>query len=133
MLQLIFGTIAGVVVAFAAVYGLETLGHQLFPVAGATDVSTKAQLEAFMKAMPLGGLVFVLISWVGGAFAGATTGLIASGRRRIAGVIPAALVLTATIVTLMMIPHPLWMTVGGPAGILAAAWLADRLFARRPA
>lgn len=133
MVRLVFGTIAGVVVGFAVVYGLETLGHNLFPVATGMDVTNRAELEAFMKAMPLGGLLVVVFSWISGAFAGATTGLVASGRQRMAGLIPPALVLLATIASLAMIPHPLWMSLSGPLGILAAAWLADRLFARKPA
>jgi hypothetical protein len=56
--------------------------------------------------------------------------LLMSDRRRIAGIIPAALIFAATVLVLFMLPHPLWMAVTGLGGIIGAGWLADRLFAR---
>ena len=133
MMKTILGAAVGVVSGFAVIYGIETLGHQLYPVATSMEVKDRAQLEAFMKAMPLGGLIFVVAAWILGAYVGSMVALLAGGRRRAAGLVPPVLIFAATIVTLFMMPHPVWMAVTGLAGIAAAAWLADRLFALKQA
>ena len=91
-------------------------------------VST-ASAAAFLANMPVGGLLTVVAAWILGAYTASMVGLLVAGRRRIAGVIPAAVIFAATVLVLFMLPHPLWMAIGGLGGIVAAAWLADRLFA----
>lgn len=130
MLRLILGIVAGVVVGFTVIYAVEQIGHQFWPVATKLDLKDKAAAAAFLAGMPIGGLLTVVVAWVLGAYAGAMVGLLAADRRRIAGIVPAALIFAATVMVLFMLPHPLWMAVGGLGGIIAAAWLADRLFAR---
>lgn len=130
MLRLILGIIVGVVVGFTVIYAVEQIGHQIWPVSTTLDLKDKAAAAAFLASMPIGGLLTVVVAWVLGAYAGAMVGLLASDRRRIAGIVPAAVIFAATVLVLFMLPHPLWMAVGGLGGIIAAAWLADRLFAR---
>lgn len=130
MLRLILGIIAGVVVGFTVIYAVEQIGHQIWPVSTRLDLKDKAAAAAFLASMPIGGLLTVVVAWVLGAYAGAMVGLLAADRRRIAGIVPAALIFAATVLVLFMLPHPLWMAITGLGGIVAAAWLADRLFAR---
>lgn len=131
MLRLVLGVVVGVVSGFIVIYAVEQVGHQIWPVATELDLKDKAAAAAFLANMPLGGLLTVLAAWILGAYTGSVVGLLAADRRRIAGVIPAAVIFAATVLVLFMLPHPLWMAVGGLGGIAAAAWLADRLFARK--
>ncbi len=130
MLRVILGIIVGVVVGFTVIYAVEQIGHQIWPVSTTLDLKDKAAAAAFLAGMPLGGLLTVVAAWVLGAYAGAMVGLLAADRRRIAGIVPAALIFAATVLVLFTLPHPLWMAIAGLGGIIAAAWLADRLFAR---
>ncbi len=130
MLRLILGIIVGVVVGFTVIYAVEQIGHQIWPVSTTLDLKDKAAAAAFLASMPIGGLLTVVVAWILGAYAGAMVGLLASDRRRIAGIVPAALIFAATVLVLFTLPHPLWMAITGLGGIIAAAWLADRLFAR---
>lgn len=129
MLRLVTGVIVGIVSGFVVIYAVEQVGHQIWPVSTPLDLKDKAAAAAFLADMPLGGLLTVVAAWVIGAYTASVVGLMASNRRRIAGVIPAAVIFAATVLVLFMLPHPLWMAVGGLGGIIAAAWLADRLFA----
>lgn len=131
MLRLVAGVIAGVVSGFVVIYVVEQVGHQIWPVATELDLKDKAAAAAFLAGMPLGGLITVVVAWILGAYTGSVVGLLAADRRRIAGLIPAAVVFAATVLVLFVLPHPLWMAVGGLGGIVAAGWLADRLFARK--
>ncbi|MDO9472797.1 MAG: hypothetical protein Q7J28_07045 [Caulobacter sp.] len=131
MMRLVPGVVAGVVCGFVVIYAVEQVGQQIWPVATKLDLKDKAAAAAFLANMPLGGLLTVLAAWILGAYTGSVVGLLAADRRRIAGVIPAAVIFAATVLVLFMLPHPLWMAVGGLGGIIAAGGLADRLFARK--
>lgn len=131
MLRLVLGVIVGIVSGFVVIYAVEQVGHQIWPVATELDLKDKAAAAVFLANMPLGGLLTVVAAWILGAYTGSVVGLMIADRRRIAGVVPAAVIFAATVLVLFMLPHPLWMAVGGLGGIIAAGWLADRLFARK--
>jgi hypothetical protein len=126
----VLGVIIGIISGFVVIYAVEHVGQLIWPVATELDLKDKAAAAAFLAAMPVGGLVTVVVAWILGAYTGSMVALLMSDRRRIAGIIPAALIFAATVLVLFMLPHPLWMAVTGLGGIIGAGWLADRLFAR---
>lgn len=130
MLRSVLGVIIGIISGFVVIYAVEHVGQLIWPVATELDLKDKAAAAAFLAGMPIGGLVTVVVAWILGAYTGSMVALLMSDRRRIAGIIPAALIFAATVLVLFMLPHPLWMAVAGLGGIVAAGWLADRLFAR---
>jgi hypothetical protein len=130
MLRSVLGVIIGIISGFVVIYAVEHVGQLIWPVATELDLKDKAAAAAFLAGMPIGGLVTVVVAWILGAYTGSMVALLMSDRRRIAGIIPAALIFAATVLVLFMLPHPLWMAVAGLGGIIAAGWLADRLFAR---
>jgi hypothetical protein len=130
MLRSVLGVIIGIISGFVVIYAVEHVGQLIWPVATELDLKDKAAAAAFLAAMPVGGLVTVVVAWILGAYTGSMVALLMSDRRRIAGIIPAALIFAATVLVLFMLPHPLWMAVTGLGGIIGAGWLADRLFAR---
>jgi hypothetical protein len=130
MLRSVLGVIIGIISGFVVIYAVEHVGQLIWPVATELDLKDKAAAAAFLAAMPIGGLVTVVVAWILGAYTGSMVALLMSDRRRIAGIIPAALIFAATVLVLFMLPHPLWMAVTGLGGIIGAGWLADRLFAR---
>ena len=130
MLRSVLGVIIGIISGFVVIYAVEHVGQLIWPVATELDLKDKASAAAFLATMPIGGLVTVVVAWILGAYTGSMVALLMSDRRRIAGIIPAALIFAATVLVLFMLPHPLWMAVAGLGGIIAAGWLADRLFAR---
>ena len=130
MLRSVLGVIIGIISGFVVIYAVEHVGQLIWPVATELDLKDKASAAAFLAAMPIGGLVTVVVAWILGAYTGSMVALLMSDRRRIAGIIPVALIFAATVLVLFMLPHPLWMAVTGLGGIIGAGWLADRLFAR---
>ena len=130
MLRTVLGVVIGVISGFVTIYAIEEIGHQIWPVATELNLKDKAAAAAFLAGMPLGALLTVVAAWILGAYTAAVVGLMLAKRRRLAGIVPAAMIFAATVLVLVMLPHPLWMAVGGLGGIVAAAWLADRLLAR---
>jgi uncharacterized membrane protein len=129
-MRLAIGIVAGIVAAFLIVFGVELVGHGLYPPPAGLDM-TKAEDQArLMAAMPTAAKAMVLAAWFLGALAGAW---IANriAQASLAGWIVALLVVAAGIATMIMIPHPAWMWAGGIALPLLAGWIAKGKAGRR--
>ena len=124
-MKIVLGVVAGVVVAFLCVFGIETVGHMAFPLPPGTDLTDPAQVARLMEAMPPAALASVVIAWFVGALAGAWVAD-AVAKRALAGWIVVLLVIAGGIYTMVTIPHPAWMWAAGIALPLIAGWLAQR-------
>lgn len=125
-MKIVLGVVAGIVVAFLCVLGIETVGHLAFPPPPGTDLTDPAQVARIMENVPPAALAFVAAAWFIGALAGSwVANLIA--KRSLAGWIVVLLVLAGGIYTMTTIPHPAWMWAMGIALPLIAGWLAQRL------
>ena len=128
-MRMLMGIIAGIVVAFLCIFAVEYIGHSLYPPPAGLDLSNPADQARLMAAMPATAKAFVLIAWFVGALAGAWTANRISGRS-LAGWVVALLVIAGGVATMLMIPHPIWMWVGGILLPLLAGWIADRMSSR---
>jgi hypothetical protein len=126
MLRSILAVLAGLVVAWITVSLFEFASMHTFPPPPGVDVRDPQQVAALVSRMPAGALALVLAGWVVGAFDG---GLVAAliAKRRVPAVVVGALVALSALAMVMMVPHPLWMSIAGvflpvPAA-LSGAWL----------
>lgn len=131
-MRMALGIVAGIVVAFVCVLGVEMVGHGLYPPPAGLDIHDPADQARLMDAMPAAAKALVLAGWFVGALLGAWTAIRIAGRS-IAGWAVALLAIAAGIATMLMIPHPAWMWAGGILLPLLAGWIADRLAGRRTA
>ena len=129
-MKIVLGVVAGIVVAFLCVAGIETLGHLAIPPPPGTDPSDPAQLARIMENVPAAALAFVAAAWFVGSLAGAWVANLVA-KRALAGWITVLLVLAGGVYTMTVIPHPVWMWAMGIALPLIAGWLAQKL-ARAP-
>ena len=124
----ILAVLAGVVVSILTVFLVELIGHSLFPPPAGVDVTDPEQLRGIMDRIPTMAKVLVIVGWVLGAFLG---GLAASKIARNAGTACAAIVGVVMVllagINLVLIPHPVWMTVLAVVLPVPAAVLASRL------
>ncbi|MDQ3139603.1 MAG: hypothetical protein M3Q15_02620 [Pseudomonadota bacterium] len=125
MLRKIMGVVAGIVAAFATIWLVELIGHQIFPVAGNIDLGDRESLTAFMASLPVGALLFVVISWFAGALVGGVVAARITGERWAAWVV-AGVIAFASIANVLMFPHPLWVKIGGFVAPLLGGWIAAR-------
>ncbi|NWH08804.1 MAG: hypothetical protein HXY22_09225 [Alphaproteobacteria bacterium] len=122
MIRAILGVILGVVVAGLIVFGIEMIGHQVYPVPAGFDPNDVEQVKAYVATAPMGALLFVIAAWSIGTLVGtAVTMLIANGNA-MAGVVAGAINTGFAVLTVILVPHPLWMVIAGlGATILAVA------------
>jgi hypothetical protein len=125
-MKIVLGVVAGIVVAFLCVAGIETIGHLAYPPPPGTNLTDPAQVARIMDNVPAAALAFVAAAWFVGALAGSWTANVVA-RRALAGWIVIVLVIAGGVATMMMIPHPAWMWAMGIALPLIAGWLAQKL------
>ena len=110
---------------------LQTLGHQLYPPPSGIDPSDTAALKAAMASAPTEALFLVLVSYLIGTFCGAGVAGWSGHGDRVAVIGSTLLLLTAGLLNLMMVPHPVWFTVLCPLAFIAGGILALRLTTNR--
>ncbi|WP_421788423.1 hypothetical protein [Hyphobacterium sp.] len=132
MLRIILGIVAGLVAAVVTVMIVETIGHMIFPPPEGVDITDPEQLAAIMSEIPLGAKITVLVAWAIGIFIGGTLAILISKRNWSAWIVGLA-VLAMGIVTMTMIPHPVWMMIATPLITVLAVVLTVRLFGTRRA
>ncbi len=127
-LRSIVGVVVGAVVAFLLVAGIETIGHLVYPPPAGLDYNDVEELRQYVASMPSGAFLFVLVAWLIATLVGALVACFIARKRPllITGIV-AALMLVATAINLVTVPHPLWFSLTALIGILIMAFLASRL------
>ena len=123
--------VVGILIAGALVWLVEMIGHSVYPPPADLNFADSESMRAYLKTMPVGAFLFVGGAWfiatLGGTFAACRIG---NAKPMTYAIVVGGLMLIATAANLMMIPHPLWFSVLGVAGIIVAAWLGMTLGAR---
>lgn len=126
MLRSILAVLAGLMAAWLTVSLFEFASMHTFPPPPGVDVRDPAQLAQLVARMPAGALGLVLAGWVVGALDG---GLVARlvARRTMPAAIVGTCVALGALLMVVMVPHPMWMSLAGvllplPASLFGA-WL----------
>lgn len=132
--RLILGIVLGILAAFATVFTVDLIGHQIYPMPSDLNVRDPEAVGAYIRGMPSGALAVVVLAWVLGALVGGIVAAIVS--RRVWTVWPVAgAVAVAGVVNVLMIPHPVILQICAVAapllGGLVAASVARALLAAR--
>ena len=132
MLSKILGFFAGFIATFAAMALVQALGLAVFPPPADLDVTDQAAFAEWLTGAPAGYFLFVLFSYVAGAFIGPFVATWLGGGRGLVFIwLLGGLVLTLMIATVSNIGYPLWFTIAAIVGIPIAAFYGGRLAPRR--
>jgi len=122
--------LAGVATAFVLILAIEKLGHLIYPPPADLDFSDPEAIRPYMATLPFLALLFPMIAWVVGTFAGTLTACkIGTANPLAFAAIVGGLVLAGTIANLIVIPHPVWFSAVSLVAIVAAAWVALQIAA----
>ena len=130
----LMGIVAGLVVMFLVIAGMEALGHLLHPPPPGLDPldpARQAGFEQYIQSMPLLPKLVLVLAWVAGAFAGGWTAARLAGHPRVAATAVALAVTSGVVAMIVAVPHPSWLAAAGLILPVPAALLAARL--ARPA
>lgn len=129
LLKRIIALVVGVVVGGLVVGGAEALGHSIYPPPPDINVKDPEDLKGLMEVVPIQAKIMVVVAWFLGAFVGAWTA-IRIGGENVLGLWVGAIFAGLSIMTVMSIPHPLWMTACAIVLPFVAAWLAIKVSKR---
>ena len=128
MAKNIIAGIAGILVTGTIVWVVEMLGHAVYPPPDNLNFADADAMQAYITTLPVPALLFVAAAWFAGTLGGILVACrIGIARNKVFAGIITGLMLLATAYNLAVIPHPLWFSVIGIAGILLAAWLALKI------
>lgn len=128
MKRSILAILSGLLTAAVLTALLEAAGHLIFPPPQIIDPMDTEALKQMMAQMPLGSLISVVIAWLVAGFTGGFVTAKIDRENHTRSVLTVAVIMTlATIANLIMIPHPLWMMITGPAGYLVCTILGGRV------
>ena len=130
LLRNVLAVVAGLAAAVAVVAVVEAVSARLFPLPAGLDFTDRAAMAEAIAGLPAGAFVMVVIAWGLAALSGSA---VATGvSRRIGpGYLIGLLLLAAGIANMVMIPHPVWMWIGGIIVILLGTMVGSRLAARQ--
>lgn len=123
--------LTGAVVAGVLIAAVEAVSSAVFPLPPGIDLHDHEVLRQHIDSLPVGAFLFVLAAWAIGAFAGSWVAARIAARARLAhGLAVGALFLLAGVLTMLSIPHPWWMWVGGIVTLGGCSYLGARLAIR---
>lgn len=116
--------LAGVLIAMLSVWLVQKIGHAVYPPPANLDFTDIAAAKAYIEMLPVGALLFVIASYFIGTAAG-TCAACAIGTMlpRVFALLIGCLMLVATAMNVMMIPHPTWFIGLAVVAIVIGAWL----------
>lgn len=130
MLRTSLGVLAGTVVMFLIIMGIEAIGHVYYPPPAGLDPMNpdhEAAFAQFVLAMPISGKAMLALAWTLGAFGGAFVAARIARHSRGAAVLIALLVMSGVIGMIVRVPHPSWLAAAGLLLPIPTALLAARL------
>jgi len=124
----ILAVVAGVILAGIVTYAVQAIGHKVYPPPEGLDMKNMEAMKAYVSTLPTGALLFVLIAYVLGSFAG---GWLATKIARTSQIhLPltvGGVQLFFGIINLTMIPHPMWFAIASVIVFLPAAYFGGKL------
>lgn len=124
----ILAGVVGVIGAFVLVWLVQKVGHTVYPPPVDLDWEDADAVREFIGSLPTGAFLFVIASYFIGAFGGTFAACkIAKSSRFVFALLVGGLMLVATAMNLVMIPHPMWFSVLAIVAIIVAAWLGLKL------
>ena len=126
ILRIVLGVIIGAAIGVAIVSLGDYLNHRFFPPPPDVQVTNPEAIRAWMAEAPILSLLGLPVTWTVAALAAAFAGA-KIGARAWAGWIAGALIVAATALNLMLIPHPVWVLIAAIALVPLAAWFGGKL------
>lgn len=115
ILRLVLGVLAGLVVMYIVIMGIEFVSHSLYPPPPGLDPTNTAHIGQVLAAAPVTALALIVLAWAVGAFAGGfVAAKISRAWPRSAAIVIGCFVMLGVVGMILMVPgHPTWMALLG--------------------
>jgi hypothetical protein len=131
----VMAVVAGCLAAYFHIGAIQALSRIIYPPPEGLDPAKPETMAAYMKVIPTGAMLMILLAWLVGTFAGSwLTARLAPEPKRNHGLIIGALFTIAAMASMVAIPHLAWFWVASLAAFLPVSYLGAALASpsRRP-
>lgn len=134
MVRAIFSIVAGLIVAVASVFVMETIAQMVHPQPPGFDPRDTDAVREMFRRLPTSAFLLVGAGWTLGAGLGAFIAVrVARREARWPGYLVGGLILAATLFNVYTLPHPLWFILASVLAIVIATQVGTRAAFRDPA
>lgn len=131
ILRSIGAVIAGLVVAFVVIVGIEVLSNVLYPFPPGMDPNDFEACKAHVAKIPNWVLAVGALGWCATVFFGTWLATrLGTGRHPAHGIVVGSLLYLAAAANILMLPYAVWFEVGClvllPLCVFAGTWLGKR-------
>lgn len=133
----VFPIVLGIIAGFVVIRLFDFLSHEFYDqdVLSSLPEPTRENREIYMQALsemiaklPLISLFLVMSGWLfSGFIGGAVAAKLTKGNWKRNALTVGFILFLATLSNILIIPHPLWMTIIGLSGIVPLAYLGGLL------
>ncbi len=111
MAKKILAVVVGVIVSGIVSGIIEMgIGHQVYPPPADLDITNSEMMGEYMANLPIGAFLFVIAGWLIGPLVGAfVAAKIAPDNWRKSAISIGVAIAVFALMSLWMIPHPIWM------------------------
>jgi hypothetical protein len=127
ILAVLGAVLANVLIVSVCEMGLTAV----FPRPPGLDFNDPEQLKTFAQSMPTGALAMLVAGWAAGAFGSGAVGYLI-GRKTWTAWVGPMFNLLGVVMSIVMIPHPLWVAGIGVIMPFVAGWSVPRLLGTKP-
>ena len=132
MVKKIAAAVLGIIVAGLIVAAIEALGHTVYPIPPDIDFKDPIQFGNYVQSLPIGAFLFVAGGWTSGTLGGGLLAcFIAKEKPFVYSGIVGGFILVATVVNLIMIPHPLWFSINALIAIAIMTYITGVIASSR--
>ena len=111
MLKKIVAVVVGILIGGLGISLVQALSGQMYPWPEGLDYNNKEAFAAFMKTLPVGALLMVILSYIVGSFFGGMAAT-AVGKEKYSSALIVGFGLTiAGVMNAIAIPQPLWVSI----------------------
>ena len=129
-MRAVIAIVAGIVVGFIALILIALVGGMLFPSPARIDNFNSEQLINAFPSLAMGAKIAIVLSWFGGAFAGAAVAKRIAGRGWAAWTV-AGLFAVYVLLNVLILPMPGWLQAIAVVAPLIGGLLANHLVGER--
>ena len=132
MVKKVAAAVLGIIAAGGIVAVVEALGHAVYPIPPDVDFNDPVQFGNYVQSLPVGAFIFVAGGWTSGTLGGGLLAcFIARERPFVYSGIVGGFILVATVVNLMMIPHPLSFSISALIAIAVMTYITGVIASSR--
>ena len=127
MYRLIASVVVGVIVGGLVIGFVEWLSSLVYPLPENMDLMDQEALQAYISELPFGALLFIILAWALGSFAGGVVSKIIVMKPTWPSVLTGIILMGLAVLNMIFISHPIWFWIAGLLPMLPLAYLGGKI------